>query len=101
MTDAERQIAREKETMRVMVGMYCRGNHGTPKGALCPECSELLEYASGRIDRCPLRDDKPKCSKCEVHCYSPQMREGVRTVMRYSGPRMVLHPGMALRHMLG
>jgi hypothetical protein len=34
-----------------------------------------------------------------VHCYQPQMREKAKKVMRYSGPRMLLHsPGLALRH---
>ena len=37
MTDVERGIAREKETVETMIGMYCRGNHGS-KGGLCPEC---------------------------------------------------------------
>lgn len=100
MADAERRIAGEKETVAVMIGMYCRGNHGTDGGELCDRCGELLEYAHGRIDRCPIRDRKVRCSRCEVHCYSPEMRERIREVMRYSGPRMVLHPGMALRHLL-
>lgn len=99
MTDVEKQIAREKETVEVMIGMYCRGNHGSG-GELCSECAELRDYALGRIDRCPIRDHKVKCTGCEIHCYSPEMRERVRAVMRYSGPRMVLHPVMAFRHML-
>lgn len=99
MADAERQIAREKETVAVMIGMYCRGNHGTGDG-LCIDCRELLDYAHAHIERCPIRDRKVKCSRCEVHCYSPEMRERIRTVMRYSGPRMVLHPLMSVRHLL-
>ena len=91
--------AREKNTVETMVGMYCRGVHGRRDG-LCPECSELLGYAFGRIDSCPLRDRKVRCSKCEIHCYSPEMRERIRAVMRYSGPRMLTHPVMALRHLL-
>ena len=99
MTDVERGIAREKETVETMIGMYCRGNHGSKDG-LCSECAELRDYAFSRIDRCPIREHKVKCTKCEVHCYSPEMRERIRTVMRYSGPRMMFHPVMAFRHMM-
>ena len=39
------------------------------------------------------------CGKCLVHCYQPQMREKVKGVMRYSGPRMLLHhPVLAMHH---
>lgn len=34
---------------------------------------------------------KTKCHKCSVHCYMPEMRERIKEVMRYSGPRMLLH----------
>ena len=41
------------------------------------------------------------CSNCTVHCYRPEMRERIRTVMRYAGPRMLFHhPVMAIRHMI-
>ena len=40
-------------------------------------------------------------ARCPVHCYRPGMREAVREVMRYAGPRMVVrHPVLALRHLL-
>ena len=43
--------------------------------------------------------DKPVCSKCPVHCYRPELRERIRGVMRYAGPRMLYrHPVLALRH---
>ena len=36
-----------------------------------------------------------------MHCYKPDMRQKVRQVMRYAGPRMMLrHPILAVRHML-
>ena len=41
------------------------------------------------------------CSNCKVHCYKPEMREKIREVMRFSGPRMILyHPIMAIRHVI-
>ncbi|MDR2525428.1 MAG: nitrous oxide-stimulated promoter family protein, partial [Oscillospiraceae bacterium] len=34
-------------------------------------------------------------------CYRADMREKIRAVMRYAGPRMLLHhPVMAIRHFI-
>ena len=67
---------------------YCRGVHGTRGGELCPECEALLEYAKQRRQRCPHGDNKPVCSICRIHCYKPEMRQQMRAVMRYAGPRI-------------
>jgi len=92
------KMAREKRTLEAMIDIFCRGRHGTADPP-CPDCRELLEYAHKRLDRCTFQEDKPICAKCPVHCYRPAMREKVREVMRYAGPRMLLqHPVMALRH---
>jgi predicted amidophosphoribosyltransferase len=94
------RIVREKRTIRAMVTIYCRAHHGTA-GELCPECRELLDYASGRLDRCFFGAEKPACAKCPVHCYKPAMRAKARAVMRYAGPRMPYkHPLLALFHWL-
>ncbi len=94
------RIAREKRTVQAMVRLYCRRHHGT-RGDLCTECSELLEYASCRLDRCPFGPQKTTCANCPIHCYKPQMRERVKEVMRFAGPRMLLrHPLLAIRHLL-
>jgi Nitrous oxide-stimulated promoter len=98
-TDPPR-IAREKKTMAAMVRLYCRRKHGTD-GTLCEECVELLDYATCRLDQCPYGPQKPTCAKCPIHCYKPQMRERVKEVMRFSGPRMLLrHPILAIGHLL-
>lgn len=95
----ERKRQREKQVVREMIGLYCRGRHGTKKGALCASCAALAAYAEARSDRCPFMESKTFCSNCKVHCYQPDMREAIRQVMRYSGPRMLFHhPGMAIRH---
>ena len=92
--------AREKATVREMIALYCRKNHGT-KGELCPACQALADYAATRSDRCPFMEEKTFCSNCKVHCYGPVMREKIRAVMRFSGPRMLFtHPVMALRHVV-
>ena len=68
---------------------------------LCPECAALLDYALLRLDSCRFGNDKPSCRKCPVHCYRADMRERIRTVMRWAGPRMIFHhPMAATRHLL-
>ena len=68
---------------------------------LCPECAALLDYALRRLDSCRFGNDKPSCRKCPVHCYRADMRERIRTVMRWAGPRMIFsHPMAATRHLL-
>jgi len=92
------RIRHEKRTIDAMLGIYCRDRHGTG-GALCAECARLRDYAHGRLDTCPFQEAKPVCNRCEVHCYSQTLRERVRQVMRYAGPRMPLrHPWLALLH---
>lgn len=94
-------LAGEKRTLSVMVRIYCRGHHGQGGKDFCHDCRELLDYAYGRLDKCKFGGEKPVCSKCTVHCYKPEMRDKIREVMRYSGPRMVLrHPLMAVGHFL-
>lgn len=88
----------EKRIVSLMIRTYCRGHHGTRQG-LCPECQALQEYALLRADRCPFIETKTFCSNCRVHCYKPAMREKIRAVMRYSGPRMLFsHPVLVVRH---
>lgn len=94
------RISREMKTLNVMIALHCRAQHDA-KPSLCLSCRELADYAAYRLDKCPFRDEKPTCAKCTVHCYSPAMRERIRAVMRYAGPRMLLrHPVMAVRHLL-
>lgn len=90
----------EKLTLARMIAIYCRGKHGSRKN-LCAECAELEAYAVERITRCVHGRSKPICAKCPVHCYKPVMRERIRDVMRYAGPRMLVrHPLLAMRHLL-
>ncbi len=86
----EKKRAREKTIVSHMISIYCRGQHKT-KESLCPECAALNDYAIQRTDKCPFMETKTFCSKCKVHCYKPEMREKIRTVMRYAGPRMLIY----------
>ena len=93
------RMTREARTMEVMVAMYCHDQHGTP-GGFCEGCKELMEYAHGRLDKCPYQEGKTTCAKCPIHCYRPALRERMRAVMRHAGPRMLLrHPIMTVMHL--
>jgi len=47
------------------------------------------------------QERKPTCALCPIHCYKPAMREQIRDVMRYAGPRMLRHhPILSIRHLL-
>ncbi len=97
--DLQTKRENEKSVIELMIRLYCKGNHHT--GELCPECTQLLAYAEHRVDVCPFMESKTFCSNCRVHCYKPDMREKVRAVMRYSGPRMLFHhPVLAVRHLI-
>ncbi len=98
MTRPSARLARESATVTRMIGLYCRRHHGR---TLCAECRQLSDYAQERLKRCPFGEGKTTCAKCPVHCYRPEMRERVRRVMRYAGPRMLYrHPYLALRHLI-
>lgn len=90
---------RERKTIEVMVALYCHSYHRNDK--LCSDCRELLDYALEHLEKCPFQEHKTTCVKCPVHCYKPVMRERVRAVMRYAGPRMSYrHPILALFHFI-
>ncbi len=91
---------REKAVVSEMIALFCHVQHGARNG-LCDECSQLDSYARMRSDRCPFMENKTFCSNCSLHCYRPDMRERIRKVMRFSGPRMITRrPIMAIRHVL-
>jgi len=107
---------REEKTIAAMMALYCRDHHEAGASAdssshppreaagdrgLCPECVEILDYARLRLEQCRYGAGKPTCVNCATHCYGPAMRERVRVVMRYSGPRMLRrHPVLAVAHLV-
>lgn len=94
----EEKRAREERVVKEMITLYCRHHHGS---ALCPDCEELLAYAQQRSEKCPFMETKTFCSNCRVHCYDPAHRARIRSVMRYSGPRMLFHhPLLAIAHVI-
>ena len=93
--------ARELKTIDAMLHLYCRAHHSPARSQICRDCAALHDYAQRRLERCMFGDAKPTCASCTVHCYSAKMRERVRQVMRWAGPRMLLrHPILAVYHLL-
>lgn len=96
-----RRLKRDDETVMAMAELYCRGHRHmrTPGQRLCPECAETVQYAQARTHACPHKH-QGTCDTCSIQCYKPEMRQRIRTIMAYSGPRMMLHhPIMAIRHL--
>jgi hypothetical protein len=93
-------MTREQRTVAAMIELYCREKHQST-GELCDDCRELLAYARLRLKHCPFQENKTTCGNCLIHCYKPAMKEKIKAVMRYSGPRMLLrHPLLAIGHLL-
>ena len=100
MDSITRKREQEKRVVSEMIALYCHKHHGEKHG-LCDDCAALEEYARSRSDHCPFMETKTFCANCRVHCYKSEMREKIREVMRFSGPRMLfIHPIMAIHHVI-
>lgn len=97
----KKRIDREFKTAHAMIRLYCKIHHQSGK-ILCPQCERLQDYVYERIKNCRYLPDRPACSNCKTHCFSKDMREEIRKVMRYAGPRMLWkHPVLTIRHKMG
>ena len=95
----EKKRDREKKVISEMVKLYCRKNH--KKRELCDECKDVLNYSLNRIDNCKYMDTKTFCSNCKKPFYSPKMKEKIKQIMKFSGPRILFHhPLLVISHML-
>lgn len=104
----DRKMNRELRTLARFIQIYCDDLHRKePRQpltmrthdvraiagreiVLCPSCSKLLQHAFTKRSNCPM-DPKPMCKDCPKHCYAPNYRAEIRTVMRHSGKKMLLH----------
>lgn len=98
------QGRKEKEMVVVekMISLYCKKHkHKAVRNELCEACETLKKYAFQRTQKCPFGEKKTFCNNCQVHCYKPEMREKIREVMRFSGPRSIIHfPKLVIGHMI-
>ena len=74
MVDINKKREKEKKTLRVMIGVYCRGKH-KHKGELCPECQKLLDYALLRTEKLSVHGDKDILQCLQSALYSKEMQE--------------------------
>ena len=95
-----KRIAREKICVEKMIIIYCKAKHRKGK-VKCEDCQALLDYACKRLDCCKFGERKPVCLHCPIHCYTLNMRNRIKDVMQFSGPRMIYkHPKLAVLHLL-
>lgn len=93
------KIIEEKRIVESMIRLYCLHYEGNKN--LCEDCSEILNYAFMRLEKCPYRDNKPTCRKCAIHCYKPEMKQKIKNIMAWAGSRMFLyHPIYAVKHII-
>ena len=93
------RISEEKHVVELMIRLYCRKKEGNKE--LCDHCRKLLSYAHFRLDHCRFGQQKPTCQHCSIHCYKPEMKQRMRQVMRWAGPRMIVyHPVAAIKHLI-
>ena len=93
------RIDNEKQVVEQMVELYCLRKLHLP--AIDDEHKALIAYAHKRLDGCKFSEQKPACKRCPIHCYKPDMREKIRAIMRWAGPRMIIYnPIAAIRHLL-
>ena len=94
---AGKKITREKEIVALMIDLYYKGSQNSLSKE---EYLDLKDYCLKKLDSCVFGEDKSFCSSCNIHCYDKDYREKIRSVMRYSAPRMLFyHPIIMLRHM--
>ncbi len=68
---------------------------------LCANCELILKYATERLDNCPFGESKTACADCRIHCYQTEMRQQIRDIMRFAGPRMMwYYPLDFIKHLL-
>ncbi|MFT8210138.1 MAG: nitrous oxide-stimulated promoter family protein [Symbiopectobacterium sp.] len=90
---------RELRTVLLMIDLYEK--HHRADAESDDRYRQLSAYATNRLERCQFGEDKPACKHCPIHCYQPAKREQIRAIMRWSGPRMLLHhPILAIRHLI-
>ena len=98
----EKKRQREQYVVEEMIWLYCRKNHSGSKAQLCPVCQKLADYAKLRSQKCPFMENRrPSAQIVKYTVTSRRMREKIRQVMRFSGPRMLLyHPVLAVWHLI-
>lgn len=94
------RIEKEKNIVQLMIKLYCDKKH-KHRNEICNECQKLLNYAHEKLKYCKHGEKKSSCKKCIVQCYRQEMKERIKEVMKFSGPRMILYrPFEFFRHII-
>lgn len=94
------KIQEEKKNVRAMIYLYCNKHHHSKFNQLCEECDDLLQFAMKRLTMCRFGEKKTTCERCPKHCYPKNYKHKIKQVMRFAGPRMIIHhPIMAFKHL--
>ena len=100
MVTKHNRVHREAVAIGYMIVIFCTGRH-QPVDKLCEECRQVLDHVKQAVELCLYKEDKPVCGKCATNCYNPAIKQKLQLIMRYAGPRMMVHhPVLALRHCL-
>jgi hypothetical protein len=81
------RVEREKRIVESMINKFCLEVHKDSE--ICLDCQGLIEYANKRLLSCPFIEDKPICSKCDIHCYNKKQQDQIKLIMRTMGPKMI------------
>ena len=93
----DKKLIEEYKIVCEMIDLYHRKNDKFSDS----EIGELKAYVKKKLSSCPHGPDKPFCSYCKIHCYEPKMRDKIREIMRFSGPRFIFYrPGKTIKHLL-
>ena len=93
----DKKLSEEYEIVCEMIDLYHRTNDRFSDG----EISDLRAYIRRELSSCIHGSSKPFCSYCKIHCCEPTMREKIRDIMKFSGPRFIFYrPGMSIKHLL-
>jgi len=96
-----KKIQKEQKIVKIMIDKYCKRNHIQVDTDICEDCMELSIYSNQRLNKCVFGEKKAFCSKCPIHCYKTEMRDKIKEVMKYSGPRKIYsNPILAMSHLL-
>lgn len=91
------RLQREALIVKTMIEYHCEIVHS--EGKTCEHCKILIDYTSRKLERCRFGSTKPVCKDCPVHCYSPEMKQKIREVMCWAGPKMIFrYPLYAMIH---
>lgn len=99
MKETHPRIATEQRIANTMIDLYCRDVHRGE--TICANCAALKNMVHLKLAHCKFAENKPSCRNCPTHCWSGDKRGQIQVVMRYAGPRMLIHhPILAFVHIM-